>query len=62
LATCAGRARRVGRLDFIRTIDGDVIFLLHALDQLFDQLIELTVHRHLQHALAHLFVELLAVH
>ena len=43
-------------------IDGDVIFLLHALDEIFDQLVELAFHLHLAEALAQFFIEQIAVH
>ena len=39
----------------------DVVFLLHALDQLLDQLIEVAFHLHLLQALAHFLVEQIAV-
>ena len=42
-------------------VDGDVVFLLHALDELFDHLFELLA-RHLLELLAHLFVQQIAVH
>ena len=45
----------------VRLVDGDVVFLLHALDQLFDQLVEFAFHLHLLQAVAHFFVEHLAV-
>ena len=45
----------------MRLIDGDIILLLHALDQLLDQLLKLALHLHLLHAIAHLFVKHLAI-
>jgi hypothetical protein len=41
---------------------GDVIFLLHALDQFFDQFVELAISRHLLASVRAFFVEHLAVH
>ena len=38
-------------------INGNVIFLLHALDQLFDELFEVALHLHLLQAIAHFFVK-----
>ena len=57
LAADAGRPRRIRRL-----VDGNVVFLLHALDQLFDELVEFAIHRHLLQAFAHFLVELIAFH
>ena len=57
LSAGAGRARGIRWL-----VDGNVVFLLHALDQLFDELVELAVHRHLLQTFPHLFVELIAFH
>ena len=51
LPTDAGLFRRIMPL-----VNADVILLLHALDQLFDQFIEL-LHLHLLQPLAHLLVE-----
>ena len=45
----------------MRLVDGDVIFLLHALDQLLDQFVELPVRLHLLDLLAQVLVEHLAV-
>jgi len=59
-AELAADARRAGRI--WRLIDGDVIFLLHALDQLFDKFVELTVHGHLLQTLAHFVIEGIAIH
>ncbi len=42
-------------------VNADVIFLLHALDQLFDQFVERAVHLHLLQLLAHFLVEQIAV-
>ena len=56
LATDARLLRRI-----VWRVDGDVIFLLHALDQLLDQLIKRAVHLHLLKLFAHL-VEDVAVH
>ncbi len=42
LAAHAGWARGIRWL-----IDGDVVFLLHALDQFFDEFVELAIRRHL---------------
>ena len=47
---------------FVWTIDGDVVFLLHALDQFFDEFVELAFGRHLLQAFAHVIVELIAFH
>ena len=44
----------------MRLVDADVVLLLHALDQLFDQFIEL-LHLHLLQPLAHLLVEQVAI-
>ena len=57
LSADAGLARGV-----VRLVDGDVVFLLHALDQFFDQLVELAVGGHFLEALAHVVVELIAFH
>ena len=46
----------------MRLIDGDVIFLLHPLDQLFDQLIQLAVCGHLLDLLPQILVEHFAIH
>ena len=46
----------------VRLVDRDVVFLLHALDQLLDQFIELPSSCHLLELLAHLLVEQVAVH
>jgi len=52
LSADAGAFRRV-----VRLIDGYVIFLLQALDQLLDEIFEFAVHLHLLEAVAHFFVE-----
>ena len=45
----------------MRLIDTDVIFLLHTLDQLFDEFVETSIHLHLLQALPHFFVQQIAV-
>ena len=45
----------------MRLIDRNVVFLLHALDEFFDQLIELPVGHHLLDLLAEILVEHLAI-
>ena len=42
-------------------IDRNVVFLLHALDQLFDEFLEFTIHLHLLEPVAHFFVKHLAI-
>src|SRR5690349_3830016 len=46
----------------MRLVNADVILLLHALDQLLDQVFQRTVHLHLLKLLARLFVKQLTVH
>ena len=45
----------------MRLVNRDVIFLLHALDQLLDQLFEFALHLHLLQPVAHFFVKHLAI-
>ncbi len=58
VADLATRGR--GSRGIVRLIDGDVVFLLHALDELLDQLLELLA-AHVLNLLAHLLVEHVAV-
>jgi hypothetical protein len=57
LPASAGRSRRVRRL-----VDRNVVFLLHPLDELFDQFVELPVGGHLLDLFPQVLVEHLPVH
>jgi len=57
LAAYRRRLRWIGRI-----FNRNEIFLLHALDKLFDQFIELAFHLHLPEAFPHFFIEKIAVH
>ena len=59
IADLPADARVLGRI--MRLIDGNVIFLLHALDQLLDQLFQFALHLHLLQPVAHFFIEHLAI-
>ncbi len=59
IANLPAHARLLRRI--VRLIDADVIFLLHALDQLIDKFIQRAFHLHLLQALAHFFVEQIAI-
>src|ERR1035437_3584299 len=52
-------ARLLGRIMWL--IDRNVVFLLHALDQLLDQLFEFALHLHLLEPVAHFLVKHLAI-
>ena len=45
----------------MRLVDADVIFLLHALNELLDEFIERAFHLHLLELLTHLFIQQIAV-
>jgi hypothetical protein len=51
IADLSADARLLGGI--VRLIDGDVVFLLHALDQLLDQFFEFALHLHLLQPVAH---------
>ena len=59
VADLSAHARLLRRI--VRLIDGDVIFLLHALDQLLDQFLKFALHLHLLQPVAHFFVKHLAI-
>src|SRR5438477_8943769 len=58
LAGLPWQIRLPGAVEWL--IDGNVVFLLHAIDQLLDQFIELPVGAHLLKLRAHVFIEHLA--
>ena len=55
LAGLPANARLLRRI--VRLVDADVIFLLHALDQLLDQFVQRAIHLHLAKPLAHFLVQ-----
>src|SRR5271165_512008 len=58
-ASLSANARLPRRV--VRLVDGNVIFLLHALDELLDQFIELAFGEHLLNLLAQVLVEVLSI-
>src|SRR5208282_4623419 len=59
LAYLPPHARSLGRI--MRLIDRNIVFLLHALDQLLDQLFKFSLHLHLLQTVAHFLIKHLAV-
>ena len=59
LAGLSANARLPRRI--VRFIDADVIFLLHAFDQLLDQFVERAIHLHLAKPFLHFFVQQISI-